>query len=128
MNAVSKMMPNVPTLPAASSMVKRTMLVSSMRLGTAYSPMPLNAMMMIAGVETNPAFTAVSPSTSAPTTESAMPTYLGMRMLASLSTSKTSSTSSISSDGESGMSRMLPAMVSKSLTGSSCSLKSCALT
>ena len=84
--------------------------------------------MMMVGVEKMPARTAVSPRTSAPTTESAIPTYLGMRMLASFRTSSMRRTRSISREGERGISRMLPAMVRSSLRGKSCSLNSCAAT
>ena len=84
--------------------------------------------MMIAGVDTKPALTAVSPNTSAPTTDSAMPTYFGIRMLASFRISRTINTRSISREGERGRSRILPEIVSNSLMGMSCNLKSCAAT
>ena len=73
-----------------------------MRLGTVYRQMPDSAMMSMAGVESMPAFTAVSPSTNAPTTDRAMPTYFGIRTLASVSTSRRSTVRNISRLGESG--------------------------
>ena len=73
--------------------------------------MPESATMMMAGEETSPALTAVSPSTSAPMTERASATYLGMRTLASMSTSNTSSRKNSSSPGERGMLRTPPATV-----------------
>ena len=79
--------------------------------------MPESAIMSIVGVETSPARTAVSPKTSAPTTDSAMPTYLGMRMLASFKISKMSRTTSISSEGEKGMLSIDPATLNKNLSG-----------
>ena len=86
--------------------------------------MPEKATMMMAGVETKPADTAASPKTSAPTIESAMPTYLGIRTLASFKTSKTRSTKNISRLGDNGSPWMLLAMVSVSPKGMSCILKS----
>ncbi len=58
-------------------------------------------MIIIAGVDMTPALTAVSPSTSAPTTESASPTYFGIRIEASFKTSSTKSVKNISVLGES---------------------------
>ena len=84
--------------------------------------------MMIAGVETNPADTAASPSTSAPTMDSAMPTYFGIRMLASFNTSSVSRTRNISRLGERGSPCTLLAMFSISPNGISCILKSCDVT
>ena len=110
-------MPNGPVLPATIRNSQRRRLPVSTKSGTVYRQMPEKATMIIAGEETNPAETAVSPSTSAPTTESAMPTYFGMRMLASFKISSTSNTRNISKDGESGNPRMLPAIVSVKFSG-----------
>ena len=84
-------MPKGPRLPATKRYSQRRMLPASTKSGTVYRQMPEKATMMMAGVETKPAETAASPNTSAPTTDRDMPTYLGIRMLASFSTSRTSS-------------------------------------
>ena len=86
------------------------------------------ATMMMAGEETSPALTAVSPRTSAPMTERASATYLGMRTLASTSTSSTASRKNISSPGERGIERMPPDMMMSSPKGISRRRNSCAAT
>ena len=73
--------------------------------------MPEKATTMMAGVETKPAETAVSPRTSAPTTDRDIPTYLGIRILASFKISKTSKTRNISRLGERGRPWILLAIV-----------------
>ena len=88
--------------------------------------MPENATIMMAGVDKKPADTAVSPNTSAPTTDRDMPTYLGIRMLDSFRISKRSNTTNISKLGDKGKERTLLAMVSSKPSGKSCILKSCA--
>ena len=71
-----------------------------------------------AGEEMSPAFTAVSPSTIAPTMERDTLRYLGMRMEASLSTSKRSRTKSISTAGGKGMELVAPTRVMRNFIGS----------
>ena len=82
----------------------------------------------MAGVERKPADTAVSPNTNAPTTDRDIPTYLGIRMLASFNTSNKNSTTNISKLGDKGSSRTLLAMVNVKPSGNNCILKSCAET
>ena len=82
--------------------------------------MPESAMIMSVGAEMMPAVTAVSPSTRPPTMETTMPTYFGMRTLASLSISKISKVKNISLLGENGMPLMLLTMVSRKVSGMTC--------
>ena len=95
-------MPYVPTLPAANSMSIRIKELLSTKLGTVYKQMPDSATIKIAVVDKKPAFTAVSPKPNAATTDSAVPTYLGMRTLASVITSSANRVKNISMLGESG--------------------------
>ena len=115
-------------LPATMTKAMRTTDRVPVRSGTVYAAMPESATMMIAGEETSPALTAVSPSTSAPMTESASATYFGMRTLASIRISKTTRRKNNSRLGERGMPWMPPDMVMSSAKGRSCNLNSCAAT
>ena len=126
--AVSSTMPYGPMLPAATTKRMRTRERVPVRSGTVYAEIPAIATMMMAGEDTSPALTAVSPSTSAPITERASATYLGIRTLASTRISSTASRKNISSPGEREMLRMPPEMMTSSPKGISRSRNSCAAT
>ena len=85
-----------------------------------YKQIPDRAIIRIVGVDTMPARTAVSPKTSAPTIERAMPTYLGILTLASFRISKIKRVKNISKLGESGMPFILLTMVRRKLSGITC--------
>ena len=89
---------------------------------------PERAIISMAGVETIPALTAVSPRTRAPTTARAIPTYFGIRTLVSFRSSKMSRTKNISRLGEKGISFIPFTIVRRKFSGMICRWKSCAAT
>ncbi len=99
--AVKSIIPKGPIEPAIIRYIQRSVVVVSTFDGTVYRQIAENAIIIIAGVEIMPAFTAVSPSTKAPTTDSASPTYFGILIDASFKTSSTKSVKNISTLGES---------------------------
>ena len=76
-NAPKIARPKGPKLPAIIRNIHLNVVLVSTRSGVVYRHIAENAIIIMAGVEIIPAFTAVSPKTSAPTTDSASPTYFG---------------------------------------------------
>ena len=110
-------MPKVPILPATIKYKNRKVVVVSTISGTVYKQIAEKAIIITAGVEIIPDFTAVSPKTSAPTTERANPTYLGIRTDASFKTSNTNSVKKISTLGDRGIPATELAILKSSFAG-----------
>ena len=64
--------------------------------GTVYKQIPERAIIISVGGEIIPALTAVSPSTKPPTIDTTIPTYFGIRTLASFSISNIKKVKNIS--------------------------------
>ena len=124
-NADNNSIPNGPKQPAIMRNSQRRILPVSTKFGTAYRQIPEHATTINVGVDKKPALTAASPKTSAPTTDKDIPTYLGIRILASFSTSNTNRTAKVSILGEKGSLPVPSTIVSVSPRGNNCSLKSC---
>ena len=95
----------------------RSRLIVPTCLGAVYSANELSATTMTLGEEIRPALTAVSPSTSAPTIDSAIPTARGIRTPASRMISNRKMTNSVSASGVIGRPATAFISVTRNLSG-----------
>ena len=88
--------PYIPELPAITKNTILSIEKVCSNSGTVYKHIPDKAIIIKVGAEIIPAVTAVSPKTNPPTMDTTMPTYLGIRTLASFNISNIISVKNIS--------------------------------